>query len=633
MKRRWGALVKNRMKKMEFRKLQGFEALEYRVMLARRVLVADAVIEPPAVVEETPEITAPEVVVDPVAKPDDLVPEVAEPEVIEPEFTPPNIGITIIGDSVSAGMTLLDASGDEALSRQSYRPLIWEYIASTFPDEGIGFVGPSDYNSEGLPPEAQRHAAYRGYGALNYHVNEHARSTDPHGPVSTAPQISARGWATFDSDIALVLIGVNDLNSNRFISGPDSIEQSIQEIIIALRAENSDVEILLGTMPESRGRDVMPLNEMIVGIPEPTETWPGSTAASTIHIVDHYSGTEGVAQYDASIHTTDGLHPNGLGDEILAANWWATLEGVLTAKVQEKREEPVRGAATPPSDAGVVELEVAGPTVVSPDADPEAETWWPREDVPAESPVARPQPVVDEATSEVGDPVPVAPEVVDPEVSSEQPSVEEEPTEEPATEQDPEAVESIEDHEIVVPEVEAVDPAAPLTEQDETENGENVTGETIDPGPVDDPETVGQDPITPTPAVDPEPVLPVISISTDASLLVEGDVGQVRITRTGDLSTRLTVPLDSTGSAMRYGDYWHTRSVVIPADVDEVVVTMMTFLDMFDAEPDEEVTLSVVADSDRFAVSEDSSLTFTIRDAALAAIAVQEEQEQSGLTE
>ena len=499
-------------------------------------------------------------------------------------------------------------------------------------------------------------------------------------------------------------------------------------------------------MPESTGRDVLPLNEMIVGIPEPTETWPGSTAQSTIHIVDHYNGIEGVTQYDASIHTTDGLHPNLLGDEILAANWWGTLEGVLAETVQAKRDEPV----------DVAELEVAGPVVVNPDDllpavdEPADQTWWPRgeEVADGESPVVHPQPVApasEVVEAEVVEPEVVEPEVVEPEVVDSElvepplladpelvePEVameEPPPADEPTNEEDLEAVEDPElapevveptapevvdapeiapeepvpapttpevvgsvdseevveldpepTHEVVEPNEPVEDPTAelPLEEPE-------VAAPPVEPEPepeVSTPDPIEPDPTTPTPdaeldpapetdpvlppdptpedpsaplpdeaeneevvttpdpepiipletPTDPEPVvdepsLPVISISTDNSMIIEGDVGQVRITRTGDLTTRLIVSLDSTGDAMRYGDYWHTRSVVIPADVDEVVISMLTFFDVHEAEPDEDVTLSIVADSERFAVAGDSSLLFTIRDAAFMAIAIEEEQ-------
>ena len=250
----------------------------------------------------------------------------------EPTVEPidPEVAITIIGDSITAGITAEDAAPLGIPPRASYRPVLWQHIEDRFDGESVGFVGPSDYNTDGLAAESRPHTSYRGYGALNYLPNETmARSTDPHGIVSVIPHYSANGWATFAPDVAIILLGANDLISNRRVAGPKSIESSLQGMITALRTENDGVQILLGTMPENRHVEVVELNAMISDLVEPTEEWSGSTAQSKIHIVDHYHGTNGIAEFDRDVHTVDGLHPTPEGDEILAANWWSTLEPVI----------------------------------------------------------------------------------------------------------------------------------------------------------------------------------------------------------------------------------------------------------------------------------------------------------------
>lgn len=249
-----------------------------------------------------------------------------------------SINLMVIGDSISSGITQADIDaqntrfGTDYPARDSYRTEIWDLIQSEFttpPD--VNFVGSSLYNSATLPTEAQRHSAYRGYASFSFFEPK----TDPFGTVNNSTA-DADGWGTFAVDVALILLGTNDILGNRAIS---SLEEDLQDVVEVFRGGNSEVQILLGTLTPYTGRDyadkIDDANVMIRNLvnADASSGWAGSTASSPITIIDHYNGEVGTA-FDASLHTADGLHPNPAGEALLAANWWTGLYPILNSVVE-----------------------------------------------------------------------------------------------------------------------------------------------------------------------------------------------------------------------------------------------------------------------------------------------------------
>jgi len=242
--------------------------------------------------------------------------------------------IMLLGDSITSGIPAHLAESRNIEPTTSYRPYLWRTIANERPDLSINFVGASRYNTassatswQDLPEESRYHASFPGYGASTFLIEE---DEDPETPSS-----KVSGWADASTDVALILLGVNDLISRHSIdTGPKSLKSSLQQIVQTLRKNNPSVEILLGTIPEMSEtlffvESVSAANTMIEQLVEPAENWLGSTAESPIHIVDHFNGVSEQSIYDAETHSTDGIHPNTTGDKLLAGNWWSKLADVL----------------------------------------------------------------------------------------------------------------------------------------------------------------------------------------------------------------------------------------------------------------------------------------------------------------
>ena len=245
----------------------------------------------------------------------------------------PDWVITAVGDSLGSGISPTDAANRGIEPRASYRPALWQLMHDSFIDPpAFEFVGSTDYNPTSLPTEGIRHSSHRGFATYSFfpHPNPNIGS-DPQGEVNNNVW-DADGWATFEADVALVLAGTNDVLEGRALS---SIESTMRNIVTELRSDNANVEILLGTLPPMASDrpnfdDIPATNTMIRDLVLADGDWPGSTETSPIHIVDHYSGEVGLPAFDLDVHSDDGVHPNAVGDQLLAENWWSVLQPIVS---------------------------------------------------------------------------------------------------------------------------------------------------------------------------------------------------------------------------------------------------------------------------------------------------------------
>lgn len=264
------------------------------------------------------------------------------------------IRIIQFGDSVASGISPVDAANRGINPRLGYRPYLWDLIQNESSSKpNVEFVGTTTYNPTDLPPEAQGHSTYRGFATISFFPHPKPNfGSDPYGPINTNNN-DANGWATLDPDVALIMLGTNDLLAGRLITDlPNyptyrSIETSLRDMITELRDATPDVTVLLGTLPPYvGGTRVEEANDVIRNLvnADPEDAWTGTTSQSPIHLVDHYRGEGSLPAFTAAQHLHDNVHPNEAGDALLAANWWSVLQPIIDVNVAPPPPNPAAPA-------------------------------------------------------------------------------------------------------------------------------------------------------------------------------------------------------------------------------------------------------------------------------------------------
>lgn len=137
--------------------------------------------------------------------------------------------------------------------------------------------------------------------------------------------IRADQWLPFD-DVAthyrpqrvLLYLGVNDLYNGQSAA---STYTDIGLLIDALRNANASVVVLVGKLYLTTDATLNArIQEFNNGLAAWVET--KSTQQSPVIMVDH-------TNVNAATDTWDGLHPNALGEEKMAANWYSALSPYL----------------------------------------------------------------------------------------------------------------------------------------------------------------------------------------------------------------------------------------------------------------------------------------------------------------
>jgi hypothetical protein len=128
------------------------------------------------------------------------------------------------------------------------------------------------------------------------------------------------GWLTqYTPDIALVHLGTVNLYTG------ESAESTLAEmstLIDQLRAANPDMIIILGqVMLEGPNYDAYRSGIAALAVEK-------DTPQSPVVVVAHNEG------WDADDHTYDTVHPNELGEEKLAQNWFLALSPLLDLQVR-----------------------------------------------------------------------------------------------------------------------------------------------------------------------------------------------------------------------------------------------------------------------------------------------------------
>ena len=119
-------------------------------------------------------------------------------------------------------------------------------------------------------------------------------------------------------DIVLIHLGHNDLGQGQT---PDSTSGEIWNIIQTCRLQNPNVVVLVAKIIPAMASwkpKQEELNNLLADI-----VVLGTTTQSPLHIVDQWTG------FIPQIHTYDGVHPNTIGERMMAGRWLEQLTPVL----------------------------------------------------------------------------------------------------------------------------------------------------------------------------------------------------------------------------------------------------------------------------------------------------------------
>lgn len=139
--------------------------------------------------------------------------------------------------------------------------------------------------------------------------------------------IAARLLRIPRADVALVHLGTNDILWPLLAGGQPDLDlarEAMAGIVRALRAENPAVKIAIARILPIDPMAPAPLAHLFVPIWNQVhlpQLQALSTPVSPIELVDMNTG------FDPRIHFRDSVHPNDLGNEMIAKRWALALEG------------------------------------------------------------------------------------------------------------------------------------------------------------------------------------------------------------------------------------------------------------------------------------------------------------------
>jgi hypothetical protein len=198
----------------------------------------------------------------------------------------PTVNILPLGDSIT-----------ENAPTKSYRYYLWFTLKSNRYD--VNFVG------------SKKTQVYE-----NFDHDHEGRS----GWRADEIAVGLPSWLkTYTPDVVLLHIGHNDFFQNESV---ENVVFDIENIINILQSNNRNVTILLAQIIPAKGSPTLKrqeLNALIPGIAREK-----TTSTSKIYPVDHWTG------YDPDAFNYDNHHPNELGNEKIADNWFATLKIAMT---------------------------------------------------------------------------------------------------------------------------------------------------------------------------------------------------------------------------------------------------------------------------------------------------------------
>jgi len=229
-----------------------------------------------------------------------------------------------VGDSITRGYsTAPELQG-------TYRMYLYDHLVASGLDPGSGleFVGPFNSHPAG---------SYLRQGDWDHDSLSVAgwRTTNARDQVAGAV-------ATYDPDVLLVLIGVNDFLLDE--RSAQDAANAVGALISNARSSRRDVKVVLAEIPPTTSQYDAVIEEYNGRLR--TLASLASTATSRVVTVDMYTG------FDISTDHFDGLHPNARGDEWIAERFADVLyeEFAIGAPWGNPDPEPVPTFSDVPLD-------------------------------------------------------------------------------------------------------------------------------------------------------------------------------------------------------------------------------------------------------------------------------------------
>ena len=213
--------------------------------------------------------------------------------------------IVTVGDSLTSG-----GSVDDGGVHPTYR----YWLSDRLKDNNcvVDFVGSRndpDFPGYSFDRDHEGHGGYTIEGIVD--------------GVGTGGKLST--WlAGYYPDIALVLIGTNDVLANRPM---DDRFYDLGRLVDTLRAKNPRIKIFVGKLPPT-GDSYRNQNSGLYAFNDRLPGWAsGKTSSSSpITIVDLYSGYDGRADNQAPRY----IHPDESGEQKIADRWYAAIRSSLS---------------------------------------------------------------------------------------------------------------------------------------------------------------------------------------------------------------------------------------------------------------------------------------------------------------
>lgn len=228
-------------------------------------------------------------------------------------------------------LPLGDSITHAEINRASYRYPLWTKLIDA--NIKVDFVGSMDTQLDSFSKGATPQPDYKGLKFDKDHEGHFAWTVDDivkgRNPYNKTGSGSLSEWTKkYDFDIALVHLGTNDAF---YRLKHDHMVESLGRVIKALRADNPNAVILVAKLiPAKRqkgdGEAVAAVNENVI----PQLVKKMNTPESPVILVDHFT------DFDVAKDTYDGVHPNAMGEEKMAQQWFEAIKESLPLVTKRK---------------------------------------------------------------------------------------------------------------------------------------------------------------------------------------------------------------------------------------------------------------------------------------------------------